>query len=667
MDHITEMVPVSKILKKPFNRKKIIKRGRDNKKVSDDESICSYPSQIGFSDASNKQASGQSTASKGRSRKRPSIGGSESLSVASSHRSVYSLGPVKRKQDIERKNASSKHILGVFYLRKKEYDKADEYLRCALEARMNLLGEKHGLVLETQLVIADILIVRQKDEEAIDLLQKVETTIRTLQRGEAHISDDDSVYSEETDGSKLLGGKSIDFDELHRTTLDKLESLGASPIVTEENNEESEIDEEAIEREKELQQIKLSTVDDIKKGLDLYANGEIFKAKEYYYENLDNWINILKPDDEILGKVLEDLGDIEFYDGNYEKAKALFEEAERTTKNVSDEESTDRVRLLQKLGMAEEKLLDKEAADKFFDEAYTLYEKQLEFDADKEKVSLGEDLIQKASILFMKGDYEGAKIQLSDVMRKTEHKGGNRNPLFLNMIGMVLFAESRYDEARIYFEQAYKAAESNKEKISPRQRVNILYNLGFSNVHILQFKDALVNFKLALDELEKCTFCDFDKKTEQVRILTKLGHSSFHLDELELANDYFVKAFSIQMDLCNDDTRTVALNLRRYIGLTRAHQGRYDDALYVFEGVLYSHDRDDWPESIVCAKTLIDMSEIYFICGSLKLSREKQMHLAQLCCKRAFEIYSAHKLTDDHPYVKQSRNLQNMINLVDEV
>jgi len=63
----------------------------------------------------------------------------------------------------------------------------------------------------------------------------------------------------------------------------------------------------------------------------------------------------------------------------------------------------------------------------------------------------------------------------------------------------------------------------------------------------------------------------------------------------------------------------------------------------------------------VCGKTLIDMSEIYFVCGSLKLSEKMQLRLARFCCKRASEIFLANKLTSEHPYVKQARELQKLI------
>ncbi len=702
--------------KNPFNRSKKkddkdekikvkLRRSKSNKKVSDDESVGSYPSQIGFSDASNKQTAGQSTDSKGRPLISPSVVGSDTVSL-SSVRSVYSLDPVKRQQDIDRKNASSKHILGVFYLRKKEYDKAMEYLRVSCQARINLHGQMHGLVLETQSIIADTLIVQQKNEEAIALLKQMASTVKIIQREQAD-NDDDSVYSGAADSSKLLGGKTVDLDALYENTLNRLEGLGVSLAPTQEeiqeqikdvpesdiyvgshleddfsaapiarqvrivgtsegSNPDVEQDDLHEQQVEARRQLKLATIDDIKKGLDMYADGEIPKAKEYFHEHLDDWTKILGHNHTSIIQVREHLGDIEFQNENYEEAKSHFEEAERASKIISEEESTDCDRLLKKLRLAEQKWADKQAADHFFDEAYTLHEKQLEFNTDVDSVLQEEDLIQKASILFMKGDYEGAKVPLSEVLRKTAHQGDDQNPLFLNMIGMILFAESRYDEARVYFEKAHKNTKTSGVVIEPIQKTNILYNLGYSYVHTLQFEKANDNFILALDELEKCDFSDVDKKTEQVRILTKLGHSSFHLGQLDMAYDYYQKAFTIEMDLYNDDTRTITLNLRRYIGLTRAHQGRYDDALYVFDGVLYSQDRDDWPDCLICAKTLIDMSEIYFVCGSLKLSEKKQLQLAQLCCKRASEVYTANKLTSDHPYVKQASKLQTLIDIIEE-
>ena len=693
--------------KNPFNRNKKrddgaekgkgkVKRGRNSKRASDDESIGSYPSQIGFSDASNNQAAGQTTDSKNRPRKPPSIGYSDTLSLSSA-RSVYSLDPAKKQRDIDRKNASSKHILGVFYFRKQDYDKAIEYLGVACQARINLYGQTHGLVLQTQFSIADTLIAQNKNEEAITILKEIVSSLKTSQSEKAD-NDEDSEYSGAADSSKLPGEKSVDLDALHEETLNRLETLGVSLIPTQEELQEqmkdvpdSDIhvdkhhgedfsgiptaiigitkglnsdDQDEEQREEERRRLKIGTINEINKGLDIYADGEIAEAKKYYHERLGDWIDILGPHDTSIIRVREDLGDIELQHGNYQEAKTHFEDAYRATS--SNEESDDCVRLLQKLEMAQQELLDKEASDHFFDEAYTMHEKHLEFDADVHSEFHEEDLIQKASMLFMKGDYEGAKEPLSEVLRKTAQRGKERNPLFLNMIGMILFAESRYDEARAYFEQAYEASESNGVTIAPTQRTNILYNLGYSYVHTLQFEEAYDNFKLALDELEKCDLSDFDKQTDHVRILTKLGHSSFHLGKLDLAYDHYSKAFAIYMDLHNDSTETKAINLRRYIGLTRAHQGRYDEALYVFEGVLYSQERDDWPDSITCAKTLIDMSEIYFVCGSMKLTGTKQLQLAQLCSKRAFEIYAANNLKSDHPYVKQATKLQKFIDVTDE-
>ena len=838
------------------------KKGKKGKKASDDVSVASLPSEIGISDAPSKQPAGQSTASKGRKTKSPSLGGGDNVSVASV-KSVYSLDPKQRQEDMDKKNASSKHNLGVFYFGKQDYEKAIEYLEVALKARINLHGKKNGHVLETKLAIADCLTGQQKNEEAIALLKKVEATLKTLRR-EAAEKDDDSVDSAAADINKLLGEKTVDLDALYESTLEKLEGLGVKsnkfvrkgaaegggnadmfgsdykkmnkkqakdlsdpdvfirimktddltqeeiregmkalnnevpdseiyvanpfdedfddiPVAQqvlvileapmelnpddnedevkgfssdeedEEEKKKDEKEEETKDAEQDLgllegtvgqtvgavagvglfavkgvgkilggvgdvvigaagavgdafgdtsgdetstkrndddddrsesshdskgtyvnvdekrakrvrrRQLKLSTMDLIKTGLDLYADGEIFKARKYYYKHLDEWIDTLGHNNASIINVKEDLGDIEFHFGNYAKARTFFEGASRAIQIVSDEESSDCVRLLQKLGLTKLKLFSNESAGDSFDEAYTMHEKLLEFDTDIGSVTHEEGLFQKATILFMKGDYQRAKVPISEVMRNTAHQGDRRHPLLLNMVGMILFAESRYDEARVYFEKAHKAAKSNGKQITPRQRSNILYNLGYSHVHILQFEEAHNYFKWALDILEKSSLRDFDKKTDEVRILTKLGHSSFHLGELDSAYNYYTKAFNIDMSLYNDDTRSVTLNIRRYIGLTRAHQGRYDDALYVFEGVLYSQSRPDWPNNIVCGKTLIDMSEIYFVCGSLKLSEKMQLRLARFCCKRASEIFLANKLTTDHPYVKQASDLQKMI------
>ncbi len=847
-------------------KSKKVRKSKKGKKISDDDSAVSLPSEISISDAPAKQPAGQSTASKGRKTKSPSVGG-DNVSV-SSVKSIYSLDPVERQKDMDKKNASSKHNLGVFYFGKQEYEKAREYLEVALQARINLHGKKNGHVLESQLAIADCLTGQQKNEEAIALLKKIESAVKTLRREEAE-KDDDSVDSGAADINKLLGEKSVDLEALYESTTEKLEALGVKsnkfvrkgasegggnasdmfgsdykkmnkkqakdlsdpdvfirimktddltqeeiregmkalnnevpdseiyvgnpfdetfadiPVAqqvlliletpkelvqddddkeedgfsTSEEEEEQDTKKKDVEKKEkkepenelgvfdgtvdaagktvdavaglglfavkgvgklvggvgntiigaagavgdafgdtsgdettikqddnddrsesshdsrgtfvtvdekrakrvERRQLKLCTMDVIKTGLDLYADGEIFKARKYYYKYLDEWIDILGHNNASIISVKEDLGDIEFHFGNYSKAKVFFEGAARAIQIVSDEESSDCVRLLQKLGMTKLKLLNKESGHDSFDEAYTMHEKLLEFDTGVGSVSPEEGLFQKATILFIKGDYQRAKIPLCEVMRNTAHQGDRRNPLLLNMVGMILFAESRYNEARIYFEKAHKAAKSNGKQISPRQRSNILYNLGYSYVHILQFEEAHNYFKWALDILEKCSLCDFDKKTEQVRILTKLGHSSFHLGELDSAYDYYTKAFNIDMSLYNNDTRSITVNIRRYIGLTRAHQGRYDDALYVFEGVLYSQSRPEWANSIVCGKTLIDMSEIYFVCGSLKLSEKMQLRLARICCKRASEIFLANKLTSEHPYVSQARDLQKLI------
>ena len=154
---------------------------------------------------------------------------------------------------------------------------------------------------------------------------------------------------------------------------------------------------------------------------------------------------------------------------------------------------------------------------------------------------------------------------------------------------------------------------------------------------------------------------DIDQKLEQIRILTNIGHAQFHLKNFEMAYSNYTKAYFLDLNLFDDATRATTMDLRRYIGVTRSYQGRYDDALYIFEEILYSQKCVEWIDDVTVGKVLLDIGEIYLIGGSTHLSPNHQIKLAASSVKRALEIFDHRKFAKDHPFIKQAEELKKLI------
>uniref|UniRef100_A0A7S2RXW3 MalT-like TPR region domain-containing protein n=1 Tax=Eucampia antarctica TaxID=49252 RepID=A0A7S2RXW3_9STRA len=333
----------------------------------------------------------------------------------------------------------------------------------------------------------------------------------------------------------------------------------------------------------------------------------------------------------------------------------------RNTKRINDDDpSNDTVRLLEKLAMTNLKLMHFETAEKFYSEALDMADQLFKFDTEIGSVTEEDALYNIASIHFKKGNLNTAKETLANIIRKSKKNGPNIDPKIHNLIGMIYFSEERYYEARIYFDKAFKGTK-NVENFPNRQKIHILYNLGNASNQITYFDDALDYFNWAVEEVDNSNFGAFDKKIEHIRLYTKIGHSHFNLGNLGQAYEYYTKAYILDENLFKGEKRETVMELRRYIGVTRSHQGQFDDALFIFDEILYSHKSVDWPDGIIVGKVLLDMSEIYYVCGSTHLSQEHQFKLAISCCKRAFDIFSHSKLREDHPCVQQGNVLKTLI------
>lgn len=835
--------------KNPFrSNKKRQKKKKDKRSVSDDESVGSLPSQIGFSDASNniKQIPGQSTASKTRSIITGTTDG-DNDTVASTHTGI-SVDPNVRKRAITEKNASSKHNLGVFYISKQDWPKAQEYLEIALDARKEVFGKKDGRVAETQIFLAEIHAALGQKTEAIKLLNKAQATIKAIKEKKG--KEEETKHHDPTE-------KKIDLDRLAETCIEKLEDLGvktakfvrkgklddapsgadifgqdyelmksrerslSDPDVfmqvmkTEDlnqdqinkgmtglNNElpdteiyysytfdeefaDAEIaplitiipqviphseehlhtytttddsDDSSMEEVSPLQtsstnlvgtsdegsqienggdslgknklfgvmkktlgklddgltdafnnvvdlvqlpcllsesdnasvksddvsmsssstisiftrdtrqaervqrkRIKLDAITKLNNASLMFTNGDIFGAERYYKENMEEWTDILGYENPCIINAKEDLGDIAFSTGNYIEAKRHYGLAMRTTKRVFDDEPHhDSVRLLEKLAMANMKLDQTDTAHNLYNDAIDMANELKKYDTEIGSVTEEDALYHIAGIYFKASNYSMAQATLAKIIRLLRYEGHKTNPKVHNLIGMIFFAEKKYSDAKLYFEKAFQGSKRT-HGFSKRLKVQILYNLGNSSNQVGFFENALNYFLWALDEIEIGEFCDFDKKTELIRLYTNIGHSYFHLGNLDEAYDYYTKAYVIDVNLFDSDTSESVLNLRLYIGVTRSHQGKYDDALWTFEEILYSQKTDDWPNDVLVGKVLLDMSEIYFVCGSLHLPQKHQVRLSKSCIKRAFEIFSHHKLRSDHAYVKQGNQLKELM------
>lgn len=406
---------------------------------------------------------------------------------------------------------------------------------------------------------------------------------------------------------------------------------------------------------------KLASINEIKIGDEMLSRGDIFQAEKFYKKNIVKWIDILGYENPYVIQAKEDLGDIKYLTGNFMDAKQNYQVAVRTTKRLNNyEPCNDTVRLLEKLAMTHMELKQIDTANDIYNEAIEMADQLFQFDVEIGSVTKQDFWYHRALVHFKIGNYDLARLTLAKNIRFSKSSGSQVDPKVYNLIGIVFFAETRYSNAKHYFEKAFSAI-ANFDNFPMRHKINFLYNLGNASNQLELFDYALHCFNWANHELNHPGYYDFDQKFDRIRILTNIGHCHFHLKNFELAYTNYSKAYSLDLGLFNDETRLSAIDIRRYIGVTRSSQGKYDDALFIFEEILYSQKEVEWTNDTTVGKVLLDICEIYLIGGSKVLSSKYQLRLAASCCKRALEIFNHKKFRSEHPYMKQANKLKKII------
>jgi tetratricopeptide (TPR) repeat protein len=681
--------------KNPFKSKRKKKAKLTKGSVSDDESVGSLPSQIGFSDASSniKQIPGQSTASK----PRPVIAehnDRDNDSVASIH-TGNSVDPNIRKRAITEKNASSKHNLGSFYLGKQEWAKAQEYLLIALDARKEVFGKKDGHVAETEIKLAEIHVALKENDEAIKLLKKALASIKTLQMKPAEeeetktdstqkkldldglaksciemlenlgvntsmlflkevpkesasrgdISDQEYEFLETTGSLSdplvfldILREQDLNQDQfmegmngLNNEILDKeiyysytdeefsdveiaaIISIGAQAIpyaeeptyISDDSDESSDgqmsvdespsvedsvsSDEDSKSRKhnemnnlllggvrQAMGQLELDAVKEMAQGSLMFTHGDIFGAEKFYKEHMEEWVDILGDENPSIISTKEDLGDIAFLIGHFYEAKQHYGEISLTTKRLHNGKPThESVRLLEKLAMTNVKLNQPDTAEFLYNEAVDMADELKQNGSTTEE----DALFHIASIYFKAGNYRMAKETSAKIILLLKHGEDEVNPKVYNLVGMIFFAEKKYNDAKFYFEKALQGSKKYPN-FSKRFKVQILNNLGNSSNQVAQFMNAIGYFEQAVEEIESGKMSDFDKQTELICLYTNIGHSHFHQKNLDHAYEYYSKAYVIETQLFDEQTSESVRKLQSFIDATKSHR---DDCEELFD------------------------------------------------------------------------------------
>ncbi len=269
-----------------------------------------------------------------------------------------------------------------------------------------------------------------------------------------------------------------------------------------------------------------------------YAN---YEAVEFYSRALE-----LVSDPKLKMRVLESMGDVYVYTGEYNTAQQRYENALTLADNALA-----KVRIIRKLADVFSKRGDYEQALKMLEEAKGMVPRT----AINEKGRIYRDI---GVILFMKGEYQSALEQYRQALRiisnlKEKSKDVKRDVGdILRGVGNIHLVLGDYEKARKYYT---KSLEIMKEIGDMKEVAEVLSDMGNVYLTFGDLERALRIYTSSLRIMQNVGY-----KYGIASLLNSIGNVYYKKGELEKALEYYQKSFQISEKINQLGIKVVVLN-----------------------------------------------------------------------------------------------------------
>jgi tetratricopeptide (TPR) repeat protein len=261
---------------------------------------------------------------------------------------------------------------------------------------------------------------------------------------------------------------------------------------------------------------------------------------------------------------LHDLGIVFQYEGETEKARALFERSLKSAQILQDKQAI--AASLHQLGIDSHLRGD-------YAKAETLYERSLQIAEDlQDKQGMARSLHQLGIIYQLRGKYEEAEklhersLQIAEDLQ--DKQGMARS---LHQLGIIYQLRGKSEEAEIKFKESLQIAEDLQDK----QGISAsLYQLGTIYEEREKYEEAEIKFKESLQIAE-----DLQDKQGMARLLHQLGIISTRNEQYEQAENRLKKSLDMRRGL--GDSYGIARSLHQ-LAILYEEQAKYEEAIQYY-------------------------------------------------------------------------------------
>ena len=162
--------------------------------------------------------------------------------------------------------------------------------------------------------------------------------------------------------------------------------------------------------------------------------------------------------------------------------------------------------------------------------------------------------------------------------------------------------------------------------------------------------EALKLFQGVMKEFVETSFLDIDRELRIAKINTKIGGAHLKKKNFGSAKKHYLVAYKTLSNELGPNHPESDL-VKHSIGIILAKEGKMDDALQVFRGLL-QRKMDIEVYKVDTAKLLLDISEVY-----LALGDEKFLTKIDKYCEFADETFKDVNIAKNHEYLRQMRRI----------